>query len=579
MDCAAGPLRRAAGAAGEAGCRGELFTVAKGRRAGTRTRAPAGALRRRAWGAARRQRSQGTIWGGIGDAMLTGCIQGAAGGNGLAQGGHRREGFARVGSSRWISIGASSGDSPATDGQRRRTRVSRKSKKRGANNDTFTASGAPKGPPEVPCTEERPASASPTAAGAQSAAPKSVSRKALVIDPRGDADRPTGIRPELLRFLQSSLGINPGDAADMVRRAIDWWRDVGSQREGRRALHPGDFNERHAEASLLFLAGRGVAVKDLRGIVSRCPELLDADVKDLSPLIGLLEGLKIKGRALGKVLAGHPEVMLQGDWRTIAKVVEVLRRLGVHEDQVRHTVAAFPPLLCIRIEDLRDNSYALADLIVKEDDLVPLVAKHPSLLNHPRQAFEAVCKALAPGGVEEAQVRAMIQKEPRILVKTVGTMEAIVKHFLEGGLSKVELGALLSKDPKLLLCRYATIQSKTHFLMHVVKRPISDVMSFPAYYYYSLSRRIGPRFMFLSRRMEKPAVDSLGLQDILQCDDDTFAEELVGALFEEYKVFQAQWQRLQGARLPIIRGREPKHRNGGGAIEAMVRMDQKKLSI
>lgn len=285
-----------------------------------------------------------------------------------------------------------------------------------------------------------------------------------------------------------------------------------------------------------------------------------ADVKDeLFPLIRLLEGLKIKGKSLGKIIVGYPEVLLKGNWRTIAKIVEILQLLGIHESQVKNTIATFPALLCLTMEALRDNAYALSQLIPSGDDVAPLVAEHPSLLTHPREKFKAVCQILRRADMNENQAHSIVQKEPRILVKPIKTMEATLTLFQENGLSNGDIATMLYKAPQLLLCRLPTIHSKTQFLLKFVGRPMSSIVSFPSYYDYSIGERIAPRMTFLARRMEKSAVDALPLQDIIRCSDEVFAEDVAGVLLEEYRVFQAQWQRLRGFRFFNLKGREPKH--------------------
>lgn len=92
-------------------------------------------------------------------------------------------------------------------------------------------------------------------------------------------------------------------------------------------------------------------------------------------------------------------------------------------------------------------------------------------------------------------------------------------------------------------CSAPNIQEKLEFLLVYCGRRIEDILAFPAIFDFSMSGRIGPRFVYL--KTENPEqYEQAPLNLMINATDKRFARSTVGCLYEEYVVFKEQWSRL-----------------------------------
>ena len=83
-----------------------------------------------------------------------------------------------------------------------------------------------------------------------------------------------------------------------------------------------------------------------------------------------------------------------------------------------------------------------------------------------------------------------------------------------------DVGVLLAAMPALSgYSVTANLEPKRRLLVHVMGRPVEDAVRFPAFWAYSLRRRILPRYAFL---LEHGVADSVSLASMLAGSDERF---------------------------------------------------------
>lgn len=198
------------------------------------------------------------------------------------------------------------------------------------------------------------------------------------------------------------------------------------------------------------------------------------------------------GKALVRVLVQSPDVLLTGDWKTMASIVEVLKRFQLHETKIREILVKQPQLLSLTLPQLRRNTEVLADLIIMEEDLLLFMIDRPDVLSKPQQLFQVsfryfnaadcigcssfktvllvvqsdLCELLVilcvfqnvervflEIGLGSSDARACIQKVPKLLIHTPNKMGKTINALGRGGLSRQKVAELIKLYPRVLLRR------------------------------------------------------------------------------------------------------------------------------
>ncbi|GMH39044.1 hypothetical protein BSKO_06942 [Bryopsis sp. KO-2023] len=355
------------------------------------------------------------------------------------------------------------------------------------------------------------------------------------------------VDPELIELLEG-LGIEKENVQNLVEKAQIWWRETGSERGGKLNPRLRDFRIDNAENVLEFLCATGVPIRDLGSIVENCPEILIAEVQDeLAPLVRLLEGLKIKGRALVRIIVDSPQLLMTGNWKKVATVIEVLKRLQIHETQICKMVCREPGILQLSLQELQRNTQQLVDLIAMQDDLLMMVTSYPCVFCRPTEMLKGVEEATEAVGLSDSDVRGCIQLEAKLLINDPSKLKQNVELLLTQ-LTESDTAQLIKKYPKILTRRTSNLRSKLDILSKVSGRRIGeDLLDCPQYFDYSISGWIGPRFMYLkSKRPE--ALENTRLSLIINRGDAHFAKNVAGTMVEEFTLFKEQWSKIHGGK-------------------------------
>lgn len=99
-------------------------------------------------------------------------------------------------------------------------------------------------------------------------------------------------------------------------------------------------------------------------------------------------------------------------------------------------------------------------------------------------------------------------------------------YLMKIGLSKKDVGFMVCKfSPLLGYSIENVLRPKLEFLIHVMEKPLSDVVDYPRYFSYSLEKKIKPRYWVLKGRNL-----DCSLKDMLNKNDEEFAAEFMGVV-------------------------------------------------
>lgn len=259
-----------------------------------------------------------------------------------------------------------------------------------------------------------------------------------------------------------------------------------------------------------FLTGPyvGVSMTNLRALIRRAPWVLVYDVEmDMVPAVAQLRRILdmewYEGGSLESVIRSAP-LLLGISRQEVGDMVEFFRtEIGFRESDVAGTVRMFPVILTANAEM----------------DLKP-----------------RLCFLMKELGLSTGEIRKMVRAFPAVLMLDVEQdMRQIVEYFKSKGVQNV--GRLIYRLPPLLGYDLETeIVPKMEYLEHDLKLGIFEVLQFPAYFSYSLDRRIIPRTKFTLAT--RNSVRALGLNNVLTLSDDLFCERVLRCRPELFKEFQ-----------------------------------------
>lgn len=98
-----------------------------------------------------------------------------------------------------------------------------------------------------------------------------------------------------------------------------------------------------------------------------------------------------------------------------------------------------------------------------------------------------------------------------------------MKYLMEVGLSRKDIAVLVRRfSPLLGYSIDKVLRPKYEFLVNTMGKPVTDVVSYPRYFSYSLEKKIKPRFLVLKDRNIE-----CSLKDMLDKNDEEFAVEFM----------------------------------------------------
>ncbi|XP_043711214.1 transcription termination factor MTERF2, chloroplastic isoform X2 [Telopea speciosissima] len=220
------------------------------------------------------------------------------------------------------------------------------------------------------------------------------------------------------------------------------------------------------------------------------PHLLGCSTSKIKYMVEQFEGLGIKNKKLGQVIASSPQLLLRKPHEFLEMVL-FMEELGLDAETIGRIMSRCPEIFASSIErTLRRKVKFLADIGISRDHLPRVIRKYPELL------VSDIDSALLPR----------------------------IRYLMRSGLSKREVASMVRRfSPLLGYSIEEVLRPKLEFLVNTMEKPVRDVVEYPRYFSYSLDKKIKPRFWVLKGRN----VDC-SLKDMLGKNDEDFATDYMG---------------------------------------------------
>ncbi|KAG7967429.1 hypothetical protein I3843_08G098700 [Carya illinoinensis] len=274
-----------------------------------------------------------------------------------------------------------------------------------------------------------------------------------------------------------------------------------------------------------YLQGMDIKPNDIPRVLERYPEVLGFKLEGtMSTSVAYLVGIGVARREIGGVLTRYPEILGMRVGRMIKPFVEYLEGLGIPRLAVARLIEKRPHMLGFGLEErVKPNVESLLEFNVREALLPSVIAQYPEIIG-----LELKPKLLSQQSLLNSVIDIGPEDFGRVLEKmpqVVSLSNApLIKHvdFLKiCGFSLEQVRTMVVGCPQLLALNLDIMKLNFDYFQMEMKRPLDDLVMFPAFFTYGLESTIKPRHRVVARKGLK-----CSLAWLLNCTDVKFDERM-----------------------------------------------------
>ncbi|KAL4610629.1 hypothetical protein ACB092_08G064600 [Castanea dentata] len=274
-----------------------------------------------------------------------------------------------------------------------------------------------------------------------------------------------------------------------------------------------------------YLQGMDIKPNNISRVLERYPEVLGFKLEGtMSTSVAYLVGIGVARREIGGVLTRYPEILGMRVGRVIKPFVEYLESLGIPKLAVARLMEKRPHILGFGLEErVKPNVEFLLEFNVRKTLLPSVVAQYPEIIGldlKPKLlSQQSLLNSIIDIGPEDFSE--VVEKMPQVisLSKT-----PVIKHvdFLKNcGFSLQQVRKMVVGCPQLLALNLDIMKLNFDYFQMEMKRPLDDLVIFPAFFTYGLEPTIKPRHRMVAKKGLK-----CSLAWLLNCSDNKFEERL-----------------------------------------------------
>ncbi|KAJ0110356.1 hypothetical protein Patl1_01148 [Pistacia atlantica] len=274
-----------------------------------------------------------------------------------------------------------------------------------------------------------------------------------------------------------------------------------------------------------YLQGLDIKPNDIPRVLERYPEVLGFKLEGtMSTSVAYLVGIGVARREIGGVLTRYPEILGTRVGRVIKPFVEYLESLGIPRLAIAKLIEQRPHILGFGLEErVKPNVDTLVEFNVRKEALPLVVAQYPEIIGidlKPKLlGQQSLLNSLTELSLED--FGSVVEKMPQVVSVT---NNAILKHvgFLKDcGFSLQQVTKIVVGCPQVLALNIDIMKLSFDFFQREMKRPLDDLIAFPAFFTYGLQSTIKPRHKMIVKKGLK-----CSLSWLLNCSDEKFEERM-----------------------------------------------------
>ncbi|XP_052191685.1 transcription termination factor MTERF4, chloroplastic [Diospyros lotus] len=274
-----------------------------------------------------------------------------------------------------------------------------------------------------------------------------------------------------------------------------------------------------------YLQGMDIKPHDIPRVLERYPEVLGFKLEGtMSTSVAYLVGIGVARREIGRVLTDYPEILGMRVGRVIKPFVEYLESLGIQRLAVARLIEKRPYILGFELEEtVMPNVESLLSFNVKQSSLAFVIAQYPEIIGIDlKPKLLSRCSLLnSILGLGPEDFGRVVEKMPQVVSLSDTSMVKHVDFLNNSGFSSQQVMKMVVGCPQVLALNLDIMKLSFDYFQTEMGRGLDDLVTFPAFFTYSLESTIKPRHKMVS---EKGLQCSLAW--LLNCSDNKFAERM-----------------------------------------------------
>ncbi|CAK9175858.1 unnamed protein product [Ilex paraguariensis] len=274
-----------------------------------------------------------------------------------------------------------------------------------------------------------------------------------------------------------------------------------------------------------YLQGMDIKPNDIPRVLERYPEVLGFKLEGtMSTSVAYLVGIGVARREIGGVLTRYPEILGMRVGRVIKPFVEYLESLGIPKLAVARLIEKRPHILGFGLEErVKPNVKSLLEFDVRQTSLASVIAQYPEIigidLESKLQRQQVFLNSVIGFGPED--FGRVVEKMPQIVSLSNTPVVKHVEFFKECGFSLEQVRKMVVGCPQLLALNLDVMKLSFVYFQTKMEMALDDLVTFPAFFTYSLESTIKPRHKMVATKGLK-----CSLAWLLNCSDEKFEERM-----------------------------------------------------
>ncbi|XP_044503848.1 transcription termination factor MTERF4, chloroplastic-like [Mangifera indica] len=274
-----------------------------------------------------------------------------------------------------------------------------------------------------------------------------------------------------------------------------------------------------------YLQGLDIKPNDIPRVLERYPEVLGFKLEGtMSTSVAYLVGIGVARREVGGVLTRYPEILGMRVGRVIKPFVEYLEGLGIPRLAISKLIEQRPHILGFGLEErVKPNVDTLVEFKVRKEALPLVVAQYPEIIGidlKPKLfGQQNLLNSLIELSLEDFGT--VVEKMPQVVSVTNSTILKHVDFLKDCGFSLQQVKKIVVGCPQVLALNIDIMKLCFDYFQGEMKRPLDDLVSFPAFFTYGLQSTIKPRHKMIAKKGLQ-----CSLSWLLNCSDEKFEERM-----------------------------------------------------
>ncbi|MED6160291.1 Transcription termination factor mterf4, chloroplastic [Stylosanthes scabra] len=274
-----------------------------------------------------------------------------------------------------------------------------------------------------------------------------------------------------------------------------------------------------------YLQGMDIKPNDIPRVLERYPEVLGFKLEGtMSTSVAYLVGIGVSRREVGGVLTRYPEILGMRVGRVIKPFVEFLESLGIPRLALARLIEQKPYILGFGLDEkVKPNVKSLEEFNVRRTSLSCIIAQYPDIVGidlKPKLVNQSnLLNSVL--NVDPDDFGRVVEKMPQIVSLTKGPMLKHVDFLKDCGFSLEQMRKMIVGCPQLLALNIDIMKLSFDYFQAEMKRPLEDLVIFPAFFTYGLESTVKPRHKVIAKKGLK-----CSLSWMLNCSDEKFEQRM-----------------------------------------------------